>query len=159
MGVGKYTPKASLRGDMGWICSEERQWINIYRMWSRLYNMESARINKKAFLWAYGKASLDNVKNWVHQVTTFMNDLGMQHICNVDIQIDCRHVMDDLKIVLQQFYDTKWYEDLNRVNARVGPGRNKLRTYRLFKRIRCIQALDCYGIKRTSNSLLLLTEN
>ena len=129
MGVGRYTPNTAIEGDIGWRCQEEKQWVNIYRFWMRMSKMKTSRLNKHVFSWA----RKTNCKNWFSKVRHFFEDIGMGHICICDEDVDYDHLFSDVKVVIHEYFVSKWFQDLNRVEAKRGEGRNKLRTYRLFK--------------------------
>ena len=70
--------------------------------------------------------------------------MGMGSVCTCSTELDYNYVFNDVKVIIYEFYVNGWYTDLNRVNAKHGQGRNKLRTYKLFK-----QTLEtaCYFLK------------
>ena len=47
MGVGKYTPKAAVVGDIGWKPTIIRQWEVVIRQWLRMKAMGNDRLNRK----------------------------------------------------------------------------------------------------------------
>jgi hypothetical protein len=132
LGLGKYSPNAALHGDMGWNTQEHKGWLNVCRSWRRLNNMDDNRKNKHVFKWAKGLAFDHNVKNWVHNIHAFFKVIDMQHVCMADHFLN-KSIIHDLDTVLYEYFYSKWRDEMNRQDARRGHGRNKLRTYRLFK--------------------------
>jgi len=94
--------------------------------------MENERLTKRVFTWAKRLAFNSSVKNWVFRVNCFMSSIGMQHICLVNEHLH-QEVLLDVDTVLSEYYEQIWRTAVNRVGAVRGNGRNKLRTYRLFK--------------------------
>jgi hypothetical protein len=133
MGVGKYTPNTAVQGDMAWPCRDEKQWTNVYRHWIRMCKMKTNRLNSYVFQWAYRNAINSHCRNWIYKVRKYYTDIGMGHVCTYSGDLDYDYVFNDVKVVIHEFYVNQWYNDLNRVNAKRGQGRNKLRTYKLFK--------------------------
>jgi len=129
MGLGKYAPNAALLGDMGWQHPLYHQWISISRQWCRMVNMTSDCVNKRIFNWACGQNKL----NWCKRVRNFYRDLQMDHLCNTEYYLVVGEVINDLETVLSEHYEVKWHAIVNRPEAARGPGRNKLRTYKIFK--------------------------
>ncbi len=57
----------------------------------------------------------------------------MNHLCNTEQYLVVGKVLSDLNTVLSKHYENLWQTRVNRVESMRGPGRNKLRTYKLFK--------------------------
>ena len=51
LGFYKYAPIAAIQGDMGWINSKHRRYLNMIKYWNRLIDMQCSRLTKKIFLW------------------------------------------------------------------------------------------------------------
>lgn len=51
--VHKFTSKFDIRGDMGWIPSKQRRFLDIIRYWYRLLGMNDNILCKHVFLWNY----------------------------------------------------------------------------------------------------------
>ena len=49
LGVGKYTPVAAIRGEMGWKIPKHRQCLSVTRLLYHLQSMSNVRINKRIF--------------------------------------------------------------------------------------------------------------
>jgi hypothetical protein len=129
MGVTKFTPNMAVQGDMGWKQVFHRQKICVTRLWLRLINMDRNRISSKVFWYAYGQAQ-NGFKNWCFFTMKMFDDMGLP---NLKYAINCIQkpvVLDKVNDKLSDDTRSKWIENLNR---EVRVGRNKLRTYRLFK--------------------------
>ena len=131
LGVGKYTPNCAVQGDMGWRFPEQRQWLQVSRLWCRMSNMNRDRINYKVFAWSR-RLAIGNVKNWSFHVSKFYRDIAVEHIMCTDNVLDTPSVIRQLDSILQALYIEKWEAVLNRQEGR-NAGLNKLRTYRTFK--------------------------
>jgi hypothetical protein len=46
MGVHKFAPLLAINGDMAWISTQHRRWVNILRFWTRLVNLPYDRLPK-----------------------------------------------------------------------------------------------------------------
>ncbi len=57
----------------------------------------------------------------------------MSHLFNLTYVFNVKSILADLQVVLSEHYEVQWYAKLTQVEARNGQGKNKLRTYRLFK--------------------------
>ena len=57
----------------------------------------------------------------------------MKHLLDVSNKIMFKDIVYDLNTILYNHCQEKWLIDVNRVEAKRGDGRNKLRTYKLFK--------------------------
>ena len=89
--------------------------------------MVDNRINKRVHSWAL-RLALSGTKNAYFIVCKFARAIGAWDRDRESIA-NLRAV--DLK--LRDFYKNKWLNEINREDSVRGPGRNKLRTYRLLK--------------------------
>ena len=66
LGVQKYAPNATVTRDLGIPPNFDKQWKSIIRLWFRLNNMSSNRLNAKVHKWA-DSVSIKHkcVKNWI----------------------------------------------------------------------------------------------
>ena len=85
-----------------------------------------------AYIWAIQKASA-SCKNWFHHVKQKFSDLNLPHFSNIDVKIIKSIIVKDVKLYTMSEFKASWVTAVNRINAINGRGRNKLRTYRLFK--------------------------
>ena len=125
MGVGKYTPNLAFYGDMGWIPSNVRQWVSVFRLWSRFSKMSDNRINKRIFKWAYNFSS-NRLKNWCFRVMSKFKNINMDQYCDYNIVLS-KSVIKDIECCLIDIYKVDWIDKL------VCNEFTKLRTYKLFK--------------------------
>ena len=129
LGIGKYTPNAAVRGETAWTPAIVKQWGTVANVWCRLKTMDSNRLNYKIFKWSYN-VSGNGCKNWCFKVVTKLREINLiNQIDNPNRDIVKNAVISSL---LDQ-YKSDWIQDINPESAIRGFGRNKLRTYRLFK--------------------------
>ena len=51
LGVHRFAPISAITGDMGWVPSKIRRFVNMFRFWNRLIKMNDNRLTKKIFQW------------------------------------------------------------------------------------------------------------
>ena len=92
--------------------------------------MTDVRTNKHIFVWASQKSNR-SCKNWIFNVTEKLKSLNCDMYCNTSLSFSKEKLKDVMK-ALREKYVLSW---ANTVNSDVGlrHGRNKLRTYKLFK--------------------------
>lgn len=135
LGVGKYAPNAAVLGDMGWKPIFHTQWTCISRLWCRLCNMSSNRWNRKIFKWADNMSiRYKCVKNWNFYVHKTFNDFNLNSFCNIQDNVNTRFVLKSLADNMLQDFIVKWKENVQQEDSKSGRGKNKLRTYRLYKK-------------------------
>ncbi len=132
LGTGDYTPTAVVSGDMGWTPSYVRQWKSTCGHWSRHVNMHNVRVNKRIFTWAYNKANR-SCRNWFYAVTEKLKSIGHASYTDISVPNQKHKFAKDIHASLMERYVVEWSDSVNRVHGISGIGRNKLRTYRLFK--------------------------
>ena len=127
LGVGKYTPTAAVRGEMGWQTPKQRLWLSVGKLYCRFRAMDDSRINKKVFTWCSESKS----HNWHWRVKQQFAKLGLSYLLEAEY---AAHVfISQLSTKLSESVITEWKAELNRVTARRGNGRNKLHSYCQFK--------------------------
>ncbi len=57
----------------------------------------------------------------------------MEHLCNQNYNFDTRSIIEDIGLVLDEYYESQWFQKVNQERAISGQGRNKLRAYRQHK--------------------------
>ncbi len=77
------------------------------------------------FKWACSQNKLNLCKG----VKNYYSDLQMNHLYNTEQYLVVGKVLSDLNTVLSEHYENLWH---TRVEFMRGPGRNKLRTYKLL---------------------------
>ena len=130
MGVGRYCPNAALQGDMGWTHPEHRVWINVCRMWIRLSNADQSRVTHSIFVWAKELALRHGIKNWIFRLNSFMQRISLD-ICTASNTN--KGMLKSIDCELNNYFENEWAKKVSKIEANRGTGRNKLRTYRLFK--------------------------
>lgn len=131
LGVGKYTPNAALLGEMGWDPSYIRQLECIVRHYKRISNTNASRLNKRIALWADSLASL-RCKNWFYIVQKRILELGVEFPLDILHPISSSSICK-VKAAAMSEFKAMWYTQINNIVGPSGRGRNKLRTYCLFK--------------------------
>ena len=132
LGVGKYTPNAAVHGDMGWKLPIQRQWFTVCRQWCRFVNMDASIINKIIFLWCVDKAN-NKKRNWVYHFHNYLCSINLQYICHTNTNFNVKCVLNNFDSAMSRVNEQSWYERVNQYAGPSGHGRNKLRTYKLFK--------------------------
>jgi hypothetical protein len=130
LGVGKYTPNTALYGETGWIPPVVNQWTCISRHFVRLSCINILRVNKRIANWANNKAS-NKCRNWFYNVFEYF----AEHNLNVNLNTPVRHgFVKRVNDAAMEAFISTWRMDVNSIVGPSGRGRNKLRTYRTFKK-------------------------
>ena len=138
LGVPCKTPTTAVIGEMGWLASHVRLWTCISRQWCHYSNMEDDRLNKHVFKWAVNSKS----KNWASCCIKKFRHFDLDYVIDVQLPKYKQQVTQYVRKVLQEDYiQNTWIPDINRINAKRGVGLNKLRTYRLLKKV---YETECY---------------
>ncbi len=132
-GAGRKTPLAGVQGDMGWKMSKHRLWLSVTWQWCRLANMDYERVNRKVFVWSE-RLARNGRRNVHRKMMHYFEEIGMNHLSNINHIVQYGEIKADLDLVLSEFYEYKWYQKVSSVTGFNGTGRNKLRTYKNFKR-------------------------
>ena len=132
LGVGKYTPNAAVIGEMAWRPSSVRQWSCISNFWCRLGNMDVSRLNKRIALWANRLAGTA-CKNWFYSVKHKLSSLGLTDHIDIALPIPKLSFKKSVEESMLNLFQIDWLHSIQNVSSTNGRGRNKLRTYRLFK--------------------------
>ena len=117
--------------DTGWKPTSVRLWSSVINQWLRLKSMDSCRLNRKIFDWTE-RNSNGRCQNWNYRVSKTLREAGILYEPEVT---NPRVMKANLADYLFHKFVDSWREDITRINARQGTGRNKLRTYRLFKSV------------------------
>ena len=129
LGVGKYTPNAAVHGETALIPTIVKQWTTVANVWCRLQNMDNSRLNYRIFKWS-SDVSGRGCKNWCFNVLTKLREIGLTN----QLENPNKNIVKNAVIsYMFDQYKSGWLRDINRETASRGLGRNKLRTYRLFK--------------------------
>jgi hypothetical protein len=132
LGTGKYTPNAAVIGDMGWDPALVRQLSTACAFWSRMFNMDVARTNKKVFKFCAGKAA-HTCKNWIYRIIEMLKSYNLDNFTAIENYICKKNLVNSIKIAALDRFKGQWSETINTAHSRSGNGGNKLRTYKLFK--------------------------
>ena len=132
LGVEKYTSTAAVSGDMGWDPAFIKQWNCIGNYWGRMSRMTVNRINKQVFIWEDRMANR-NCKNQTFVIKEMYRQLGLDRFVDVNVPFSVHALLTKLKEGLLHIHVRDWSSEIHMDTGRSGNGRNKLRTYRLFK--------------------------
>lgn len=139
LGVGRYTPNAAVNGDTGWDTVYQKQWKVITNQWCRIRCMDQDRLNFKVYQWSANNHNL-RYKNWAHNVKHMYDQAGLDYVFLASSNdLSKKYIQDSVNSYIKSQSNNEWTRDLERVSARRGNGRNKLRTYRLFKSTYCAE--------------------
>ena len=131
LGIGKYTPVAALEGKTGWEPSHIKQWTCIGWHFVRISCTPVSSINKRIALWVHSKASPTS-KNWFYYIKERLSKLHLNTDQVINRPIGTEFVKNLREAGLNEF-KTLWFNSIHRATGPSGRGRNKLRTYCLFK--------------------------
>jgi len=131
LGVGKYTPNAAVIGEMGWEPAYLKQWVCVGRQFTRLSITNSTRLNKRIAIWANDIAG-PSCRNWFFNMHNILEDLHIDSGYDISRPIP-RLFLDQLQASAHDTFVESWSRQVNSINGPSNRGRNKLRTYSLFK--------------------------
>jgi hypothetical protein len=117
LGVHKFTPILSLNGDMGWIITKHRRWVNMIRLWNRIVKMNNSRLTRKIFDYDYRS----NGNTWCSEIKQILCEVNLSAHYDTKTAADLKEVED----ILFSKYKEEWSNNIKTVS--------KLRTYIKFK--------------------------
>ncbi len=126
------SPYAILIQEMGWQLPGHRMWSAVTRQWCRLASMPRTRLNAHMFVSARRKA-LGGIKSHCKKVIDFYKNVNVWHLLQPPLIFNVNKVMSDKDQAVKVLLKSKWRVDINGEIIHTRRGRNKLRTYRLFK--------------------------
>ena len=132
LGTGKYTPNAAVCGDMGWEPTHIKQWKSVCLYWHRMVHLDGSRINKRVFCWSDRNAGR-GCKNHNFLVKEKFKKAGLESFCNIRENFSRNALISQVIEATKTEFVDDWFNTVNSESGRSGNGRNKLRTYRLFK--------------------------
>ncbi len=94
--------------------------------------MPRTRLNARVFVLVRRKA-LGGIKSHCKKVIDFYKSVYVWHLLQPPIVFIVNKVMSNIDQAVKGLLESKWGADINREISHTGRGRNKLRTYRLFK--------------------------
>ncbi len=135
LGVGRCTPNAAVAGDLGWEPIYSLQLKTLSTYWIRLKHMPHDIINKRIFNYCFNRCGV-RCRTWCYRVKCVLDKLGCPGFFTNNMPISkakiCLNKLLSTRIGLEQ-YVNGWSDVINAQSAIRGLGKNKLRTYRLFK--------------------------
>ena len=79
LGVHGFTPVPALNGEMGWLPSSFRRYLNTIQLWNRLIKMDNNRLTKSLFLWGYEQTQ----SSWCQNVKEIFSKLNFDYEYNL----------------------------------------------------------------------------
>ena len=119
LGVHPKTPIPALIGDMGWLPLKHKRWLHCIRFWNKMLDLDSDRINRKAFDMDYQNSGYNN--NWCAGMRNICENLNFVNEFENFKKIDIRLA----KYRLEGLVNVEWTNSVN--------SKPKLRTYKNFK--------------------------
>ena len=119
LGVHKYAPNLAINGDIGWLSSGVRRWVEMLRYWNRLMKMNDSYLTKKVFEWDYNKRKTQG--SWNSDIYKLFTTLEMAHIHSNKELIDLETARD--------YFFNKEMQEWKTAVVNV----SKLRTFCIFK--------------------------
>ena len=118
MGVNPKTPIHVLTGDMGWLTTKVRIFLEIIKYYKRLIKMDHSRLKHKVF-----ENHLQHIsnENWSEDLETILNQIGMTENLFTSTEIDLDSAKENLSVIS----DLDWKESI--------AYKPKLRTYTKYK--------------------------
>ena len=120
MGVHRYAPLDGLYGDMGWLPSNYRRKLEVFRYWNRLVKIENHRITKQIFLFDYQQQSK---YTWSSYIKSLFIEINMVNFYNSFMTCN----INTVKNLLIQKHIQNWKSRIL--------SKPKLRFYNIFKNI------------------------
>ena len=117
LGVHGFTPVPALNGEMGWLPSRFRRYLNTIRLWNRLIKMDNNHLTKTIFLWDYEQIQ----SSWCQNVKEIFSKLDFNNEYNLKQIVD----IEKAKTNLFKLAEHEWKQDVE--------SKPKLRLYKTFK--------------------------
>ena len=123
LGVHRFAPISAIIGDMGWVPSKIRRYVNMFRFWNRLTMMNDNRLTKKIFQW---DKSFSHT-NWSFEISQLFNSVSLNNVFDSENYVD----IEEVRNKLLEHHKTQWC-----IRAQSFP---KLRTYTRYKNEFCTE--------------------
>ena len=117
MGVHRFTPIVAITGDMGWVTSTHRRWVNLSLLWNRLVCVDKTRLTKNVSEYDYNRTG----KTWCSDIKTIFGQVGLLSSFQNKLSVN-------LKVVRERLLNLHKLNWLNKIKSV-----SKLRTYKQFK--------------------------
>ena len=126
---------------MGWMSTENRQYLSMLRFWNRLLKLPDNRLTKRIFIDDFYLAQFGH-ENWCSNVFKILEKLNLEHLFYERKMVDITEIKDQL--VNKQNY--MWKQAV--------PKKPKLRTYCLFKETMGIENYVKYNLSSSERSAM-----
>ena len=117
LGVHRFTPVTALNGEMGWLPSRFRRYLNTIRLRNRLIKIDNSRLTKTIFLWD----SEQTQSSWCQNVKEIFSKLDFDNEYNLKQIVD----IEKAKTNLFKLAEHEWKQDVE--------SKPKLRLYKTFE--------------------------
>ena len=138
LGVHRFTPILAITGDMGWVSSTHRRWVNMLRLWNRLVSMDITRFTRIVFEYDYRFTG----KNWCSDIKTILGQVNLLSSFHDKTPVNLKQVEDRLL----EIHKLDWANKIQTLP--------KLRTYKQFKREYCTEKYVLSTLSKTEKSHL-----
>ena len=140
LGVHRFAPLLALEGDMGWMSTRYRRWINILRLWNRLTTLNMDRITNHVFIndFYLAQSGDDNLCANVYRIFSCINE---EDLFYNRVPCDIYSVANKL----MHLQEEKWK------NALIS--KPKLRFYRKFKSCLEVEKYVKYNLTSSQRSV------
>ena len=120
LGVHRFVPIVGMEGEIGWLLTKFRMWLNILRHWNKLVELPETRTTKHVFINDFYLAC-SNFDNWCMDVFNIASAIGEEEVFYNRGMFD----IDDARKKLYVIQEERWKHDIML--------KPKLRFYRMFK--------------------------
>ena len=140
LGLHKFSPKAAVKAEVGWIDLQVKRKISMLRYWNKLLQMPDSRLVRQVFEKDYAESG--QLKNWCYHVRDIFIDIDMvdtfydKDICNLDY----------CKEKLISIHENKLYEEIRT--------KRKLRLYKQIKKDCKVEKYVTFNLTQSQRSLL-----
>jgi len=134
LGTGRYTPNNALDGELAWHPPHVKQWKYVAQEWHRILKKDENRINHNCFVYCNNKSCFHG-KNWQYVFNSCMLNIDLETLVVNCSKTSAKYFSSEVVTHSLQSHIISW-KDTCKISRDIGPsgrGRNKLRTYRLFK--------------------------
>ncbi|XP_053394824.1 uncharacterized protein LOC123524463 [Mercenaria mercenaria] len=138
LGVHRFAPLIAINGDIGWLPSNYRRWLNMIRYWNRLINFDDHRLTKYVFKLDYTNGR----SNWCSE----LKDVLIKLILNVHYENKSAVNLQTVSEKRNNYFSNIWRNSL--------PNVSKLRTYAKFKNVFKTENYTLLNLRKYERSML-----
>ena len=118
---------------MGWDTVYQQKWRNVMNHWCRIQIIDHNRLNYKIYQWSVSQGNPQR-KHWAYRIKSMVSEsnIGDLFLTNSD-HMNKSFIMNQINEHIKEHETRTWLNDIEMPESKRGNGRNKLRTYKLFK--------------------------